>query len=594
METSAKTSRGAKRKGDYYGAKKIIGSDEILVAAFDVESRGLGGELLSIQTSVFGEITFDASPSMVQNFYARLFEFPSPVIWFAHFAQYDWRYLMDELLEQDMDFDISMRTDNDIYQITIRRDGKKYIMRDSYALWNSPLEKLAESFCPEIPKLKIDVANFDPTNPEHIEYAKRDVQILTTGLPRLFTMLRKHFGVNPNATFASTSLKGWQFCLPDTEIYDSSVLDAQELFVRQAYYGGIVFLTDTNTHKDCETHDINSSYPYVMSEYGVPYGRCIQTVDYHDKRMGIYRCRVRAPADLRIPIIPARDKRGSMRWYGGEFDTVCTNRELVFAANNGYEIIEIYDGLVWEQTVFPFSAFIEKCKAIRKEYKDGPEEHLAKFMQNALYGKFGSRRERRRVFAAINATDDELIGAMPIDDSGKWYSVKEIDDGMRTLPQWAVFITAHARLRLLQAAYSAGVDNVLYGDTDSLTLKSGAAGAIDKGNEYGQFKLEKHWAEFRAIAPKVYSGIRIMADGSRKFIGAAKGLPRKNLTETNWRQLLEDGATSAEALSLDSLRLSLKNGVKPASILLRQSSTLDNSINFERLTDGRVSLKMVA
>lgn len=577
-------------KKQFYSQSQVRDDGGVVVAAFDVESDGLGGQLLSIQSGVFGEIEFDDSPLMIDNFYQKMLKYPYPFVWYAHFAQYDWRYLMDWLLTSNLDFEISMRTDNDIYQITIKKDKKKYVMRDSYAIWNSPLEKLASSFCPEIPKLKIDIQNFDTKNLEHIEYAKRDVQILLTGLPRLFSMLYKHFDVQPNATFASTSLKGWQKSLPENKYFNTSKYNEQELFVRQAYYGGIVFLTDSNTHKNCETYDINSSYPYVMCEFGVPYGRAIETTDYHDKRMGIYRCRVKAPDNLRIPIIPARDKRGNMRWYCGEFDTVCTNRELIFAVNNGYEILEIYEGIVYEDIVYPFNDFIELCKSIRVKYKGQAEEHLAKFMQNSLYGKYGSARLRRRVFARSQVEDSELLGCSPIDDEGKWWSKKELDENMISMPQWAVFITAHARLKLLQTAYSIGVENVLYGDTDSITIKSGHKHLIDIGNEYGQFKLEKSWKEFRAIAPKVYSGI----SDTGKYIGAAKGLPRKNLTQENWQELLQDGKTQAQALSLDSLRVTLKNGVNPAQTLTRKSSTLDNSINYFKLPSGKISLKMAA
>lgn len=579
-----------KSKRKKYYASSQVKDDDIIVAAFDVETRGLGGELLSIQHGVYGRIEFDCSDNKVDNFYKRLFMNPWPVVWFAHNAQYDWRYLMDYLLDHQLDFEISMRTDNDIYEIQIKKNGQKYVMRDSFALWGFSLEKLANSFCPEIPKMKIDIENFDVRNKEHVEYAKRDIQILLTGLPRLNTMLKEHFDVKPNATVAGTSLKGWQRTLSETATYNCSKFDEQELFVRQAYYGGLVFLTDTNLHYDCESYDINSSYPAVMCKYGVPYGRVVTSSDYMDDRPGIYHCVVKAPENLRVPIIPARDGRGSMRWYRGTFETVCTNRELVFAANNGYEVLEIVEGVVYEEIVFPFNNYIEKCKAIRKQFKSLPEEQVAKLMQNSLYGKFGSRRERRRVFAAQNSTEEELLDALPIDEDGKWYTKIEIDDGMRTLPQWAVFITAHARLRLLQAIYSVGVENVLYGDTDSITVKRGFADRIEIGSEYGQFKLEKTWKEFRAVAPKVYAGI--LSSGER--IGAAKGLPRKNLNEGHWKELLEDGSTSAQALSLNSLRVSLKNGVKPAEILLRKSSTLANSINYEVLTDGKTRLKIRA
>jgi hypothetical protein len=240
--------------------------------------------------------------------------------------------------------------------------------------------------------------------------------------------------------------------------------------------------------------------------------------------------------------------------------------------------------------VYPFNEHIEHCKSIRKAYKGGPEEILAKYMQNSLYGKYGSRRERRRIVAAHTLEPEELVGMFPYDDSGNWYVQKEIDDEMRCKPEWAVFITAHSRLRLLQAVYTIGPENVIYGDTDSITIRAGTEGNLNVGDDYGQWKLEKEWAEFRALAPKVYSGI--LKDGRRK--GAAKGLPRKNLTPEHWRQLLDDGETQAHAMSLPSLRVTLKKGVTPAQVLLRHSSGIENSANYEWLQNGKVRVKIAA
>jgi DNA polymerase elongation subunit (family B) len=579
------------KRHKYYAAKTLRGDDEIIFAAFDTETEGLGGKLLMIQWGIWGKVDYATGPDMVARFFDVLLDHPAPIIWYAHFAQYDWRYLMDYIIIHELDVEIGMRTDNDIYEIRIKRDdGKTCIMRDSFALWNSSLEKLAESFCPEIPKLKIDIQNFDPQNPEHITYAKRDVEILLKGLPRLDQKIHEHFGVHVNATTASTALKAWQRTLGADQVYDATEYGERELFIREAYYGGLVFLTDTATHHDCLTFDINSSYPYVMCEYGVPYGREMESHDYCESIPGIYRVRVKTPESLIVPILPARNEKGAMRWYRGIFDTVVTNRELIFAANHGYEILEVYEGICWEEMVYPFNALVEKCKSLRKQYKGQPEELLAKLMQNSLYGKFGSRRERREMYAAHAMADGDFADAAPYDESGDWYIKKALDITGRTLPAWAVFITAHARLRLLQAIYSVGVENVIYGDTDSITIKRGHEDTIDTGNEYGQFKLEKEWSEFRAIAPKVYSGI--LKDGTRK--GAAKGLPRKNLTEKHWKELLEDGTTSASVLSLDSLRVSIKNGVRPARTLTRASSTLENSQNYEVLTSNKIALKVAS
>jgi hypothetical protein len=561
-----------------------------MVAAFDVETRNLGGELLSVQWGIMGNVQYRSGPTKMREFIDTMLQYPKPVVWYGHFAQYDWRYMLNLFVEMGLVFEICMRTDNDVYEIRIETPHGRVVMRDSYAIFNSPLEKLADSFCPEIPKLKIDIENFDPENPEHIEYAKRDVLILLVGLPRLFALLRQHFDVSPAGTFAGTSMKGWQKTLPKETSYQGSKFDAQELFIRQGYYGGLVFLTTNQTQTNCETYDLNSCYPYVMMEHGVPDGRTFESDDYLSGKMGMYHVRVKTPDDLIVPILPARNERGNMRWMRGEFETVVTNQELIFAAKHGYEIIDIISGLVFEETVFPFNDLIGHCRDIRKQFKGGPEEILAKYMQNSLYGKFGSRRERLRVIPSHCLTDEDYECLIPYDDEGLWYVKKEIDEEMRCKPEWSAFITAHARLRLLQAVYSIGPENVYYGDTDSITVRSGSAKGIDVGNEYGQWKLEKEWAEFRPIAPKVYSGV--LKDGRR--MGAAKGLPRKGITDEHWKDLLEKGFTSAQAMSLPSLRASLKKGMKPAEILLRRSSTLENSSNYFSLPDGRVRVKFRA
>ncbi len=576
-------------KIEYYAAKAVRNEDQPVICAIDTETDGLGGELLMCQWGMFGEVSIATGENMVAEMFEVVLQNPKPCIWYSHFAQYDWRYFLDYLTESGLPLVIGMRTDTDIYQITItNEDGDSVVLRDSYALWNSPLEKLASTFCPELPKLEIDIEHFNPTDPAHIAYAKRDVEILLSGLPRLFDLIEEHFGVVAGATTAGTALKAWQKSLEFGEIYNASDYGASELFIREAYYGGLVFLTDTGTHKNCKTFDINSSYPSVMCDKGVPYGRCVKVDTYDPDLMGIYRCRVRAPDNLRVAILPARDAKGSMRWYAGEFDTCVTNVELKFATQHGYEVLEIYEGLTFEEVVFPFTDMIEHCKFLREMFKGLSVEMIAKLMQNSLYGKYGSRRERTRIMQASAMEEGDFIGATVYDDEGNWYVKKEIDEEMRCLPQWAVFITAHARIKLLTTVYAIGPENVLYGDTDSITVKGGIEYEIDSGGKYGQWKLEKEWDEFRAIAPKVYTGI--LKNGKRT--GAAKGLPRKGITDLNWQELLEGGSSQAETISLDSLRVAMRKGLSPVRQLIRKSSNLDNSSNFIALPDGTVRLKL--
>lgn len=576
----------------YYANKAIRMDEEPIVCALDVETDGLGGKLLSVQWGTFLGVKDSIAEDAMQQFIDDLLQFPEPAIWYSHFASYDWRYLIGELQKiPGVEIDFGMRTHTDIYEIRLRVDGNKYTLRDSYAIFPHPLSALSERFCPELPKLDLDFEKekFDPQNPEHRAYGRRDIEILLTGLPRFFQMVKTHFEVWPSGTVAGTALKSWQRHIGD-EIYNCSKYDERELFIRQGYYGGLVFLTTDRTQYDAVTVDRNSSYPAAMTTNGVPYGRVFECRDFEDGRMGMYRCRVKAPSDLIIPIIPARNSKGAMRWQSGEFDTVCTSSELIFAANNGYEVMRVYEGLAFEERIFPFNEFIDKCKFIRQNFKGEALEFIAKLLQNALYGKYGSRRERLKLLSALTSEPEELMDCVPLDELGDFYTKSELDVDMRCMPAWAAFTTAHARLSLLQQAYNIGPENVYYGDTDSLTFKKGFEHLVDIGSDYGQWKVEKHWAEFRAIAPKVYSGI--LDDGSYK--GAAKGLPKKAVNEGVLRQLLEQGASEVSAMSLASLKSHLKNGGSEAVILTRKSSTIENSVNFERGQNGAVRVKIAA
>lgn len=553
--------------------------------SFDTETRGLGGELLLITAcSLQGDHVFKGE-NMVGDLFDVMRDYPYPFIWYAHHAQYDWRYFLEYIHEHEIQCEIGMRTETDIYTITLflpLEDGElaKVVMRDSMAVFPGALKDFAKAFTPEIPKLEIDIANFNPDDDSHVEYAVRDTQILRKGMPRFNALLQKHFGVTVGHTTAGTAMKAWQHSLKDDEYYRPSNWGEREQFVRNAYYGGLVFLTTTGEIENggdvaAETFDINSSYPDTMERYGVPYGRASSTTDYQSGLPGIYRVRVSAPDNLVVPIIPHRNSSGNMRWHRGSFDTTVTSAELIFAVNAGYVVEDVYEGVCYESMVFPFSDFIAHCKHLRSKYKGQPEEILAKLMQNSLYGKFGSRRERLSIF---NPTcDDDTIGATPIDDAGYFWMRKEFSETLRAIPEWAVFITAHSRLKLLKQVYSIGVENVIYGDTDSITVRAGFADQFDQGNEYGQWKLEKQWQRFKAVAPKVYTGQ--LMDGAWR--GAAKGLPRKKMAEAEWAALMNNEKLRINYDTLPSLRVAMQRGVSPAKPISRGSTNIANSSNWE-------------
>lgn len=579
-------------KKPYY-AKSKVKNENIIFCTFDTETAGLGGDILCCTYSTpSGTGAYIGVNSAIEWLDKVFFSLPSPCIHYAHFAQYDWRYILPELIKREKEFDkldLGMRTDKDVYQITIKKNKKKYIMRDSYAVYSAPLKDFAEQFSPGLLKLSIDFDKviFDPNNPEHIEYAKRDAEVLRQCLINYNSSLQKLFHVSIGHTAAGTAVKGWQQSLSDEIIVNYSEDGEKEQFIRDAYYGGIVFLTSNAQHKNCKTIDINSSYPYVMQTYPMPVGSPKIVDDYVPGMLAIYEVDIETPINISIPILPCRDLKGNMQWRQGRFTTKVTNFELEFAIQNGYYIHEIKQGYVWKNTLNPFFDFVETCKSIRTEHKGTAYEKIAKLMQNSLYGKFGAKRQRTKIAIGRENVPPEVDAQLISPDFGHLYSYPEYSPDMACKPEWACFITAYARLRLISTAYALGVENVLYGDTDSLTVKESAdLTHADIGSNYGQFKLEKEWACFRAIAPKTYAG-RLL---NGKWKGAGKGLATKKMEQRQYRELYENGGTSVEYETLPSLTVALKKGIVPATLQTRVSSKIENSVNYH-LQNGAVRLK---
>jgi hypothetical protein len=449
------------------------------------------------------------------------------------------------------------------------------------AFWPGRLSDLLKHYAPDLPKLSIDnIARFDPHNPAHRAYAERDAIGLAVAMRNLDAMVREQYGVGIRGTTASTALAAWEAQI-DRKYY---INETNEKFIREAYFGGLVFLTNVRTNYDLETYDINSSYPDKMRRFDVPYGRSFHTTEYQPNRLGIYRVVLNAN-NVSLPCIPKRFDNGRIVWPVGQFETVTTNVEIEFALQHGYEIIDILDGLVFEESLNPFAPFIDRCETIRKSFKGKPQETLAKLIQNSLYGKFGTRRERVVMF--VPKEDADIVGAEPWDDDQFWW-IKTEEQDMRCMPAWAVFITAYARLHLLESAYAVGVKNVVYGDTDSLTIKAGTSKPLSIGTKYGQFKLEKTWQEFRAIAPKVYVGIITNKDGSSILKGAAKGLPEKALTQEHWKNMLQGEQITVSYDTLSSLKVNMKTPTIGTKRVARRSSDLDNSLGWYNDAQGNV------
>jgi len=628
--------------------KRCVKHKKIIPLAWDTETDGLGGELLCATYStpdtskiISGDANFiceemlkvfskqclpEYAPDFIEygitndNEFSDIFKDKSdPLfsasypVWYAHNAGYDLRYFIDYMLKFQSDnykLEIGMRTQTDIYEVKVislipeerwydarmNIHAKTFVIRDSMAIFPTSLKKFTQQFAITQKSTKgpdfEQGETFNCQNLNHTRYAIDDAISLREAMTSYQEIVISDYSVPLSATAAGTAMKAWKATLAKNEEYFITESNIED-YIRKAYFGGLVFLTDTNIHKNAKTVDINSSYPANMRAHAMPDGRFIHVDSYVSatEKLGIFTVKMRAPEDLIVPVLPHRNESGLVCWHGGEFTTTITNVDIDSAIRYGYTLLEVHDGIVFEDLAYPFKDFIDKAEQIRLKNKGTARETVAKQMQNSLYGKFGSSKIRSAIFHPVD--DLDYNNALPLStdcapiDSYFWIR-KEFKQDMPVKIEWACFITAYARRSLLDTIYSVGPEKCIYGDTDSITMTDDVdITLVDIGNSYGQFKLEKTWNEFRALGPKLYTGMH-----TGEMHGAAKGLTRSQMTSEKWTELLNTGKTTTHTLQLDNLKAVMKKGIiELAKTATRKSSTLENSASYELLDNGYVRPK---
>lgn len=555
-----------------------------LIAGFDFETKGLGGKMLMGQYCVLnasGEIIdadyISGEPEVIMAELWRVMVYYKSHEWCAHNGNYDWRYLLPWLDSMGYDLEIFLATDSKI--MSVECCGVK--MRDSYLLFPQSLKKFTKQFAPGYVKkdLDFDKEEFDPNNETHIDYAITDVKGLCIALFNFRKSFTQIWGVTPNWTMASSAMKAWLTTLknpvqPASRNYEN--------FFRHCYSGGYVAPLFTGAVNGAITFDINSSYPAAMRK-GIPAGSPMicKGDDYDKNEPGFWVIDVETPGDLIVPVLPYRGeeihknfrslskwplpKKGSI-YPKGNFRTVASSIEVNFARSVGYKIKPVY-GLVFDELIYPFNSFVNTCESLRKQYKGTPNEIVVKGTQNSLYGKFGMMRVRRVV--CKEPEEPELLeGWTPLDALGERYGfIVEQNEDMITAPYIAAWITANARISLFETIYKIGPTNVLYCDTDSITVRPETnTDLIPCSGNYGDFKLEKVWEVFRAHAPKVYAG---KIDG--EWMGACKGIPKPDADI--FEKLFNGETIKKNYKSLNSLMKYLLDNEKAEAIEVFRTST---------------------
>ena len=571
-------------------------SDRKPYAVLDIETDGLRGPLLYWTATCECAGGVVSSGRSAASLWRHVLVHESRThanrdhVWWAHNGgEYDYVYLFDSAKDDARRREATVHPvmrGQSMIGFRVTKGHHRTDLRDSYALLPASLASLAAQLAPELPKLDIGLAKgvtFDPDDPEHVAYAERDVRALLAVLVRFRSIVSDRFGGTlPSWSAASTALRAWQQTLDPDVSYAPGHARADAL-ARAGYYGGLVHPGTTAPQVDVATVDVNSMYPSVMRDGGVPAGWSMPVRAYDPDRPGFYVVEVDVPADAPFTFLPYRDPVGNLAWPTGTFSTVISSIELQAALDRGYGV-RVRSGSVWQRLDRPFGRFVAEVERMRAE--GGALSLVGKLLGNGLYGKFGAK-----------PTNDEWMIADESPGSGWWPASDDPDDESMVglwrksgvpnrapylLPHWAAWITAGARLRLVAIAEAIGAAEVVYTDTDSVTAPAALVraaierGDVREGTAFGDVKVEAVWHSYRVVAPKVYRGVTTKGKRVRK----AKGIPAR----------LRPAAFGGRTVGWESPNAALQvmRGAPMVTARTRRLSDVRNSLAWRVRDDGTV------
>ena len=303
--------------------------------------------------------------------------------------------------------------------------------------------------------------------------------------------------------------------------------------IRQGYFGGAtdMYLPSGNT---IFTYDVNSLYPFVMANFPMPIGKIRffegNILDIMKKPFGFFEVEITTPTDLKIPIILTRvTKKGQTSTMAplGAWKDVIFSEEMFNAMNNFGYTFKVVRGYLFEHD-FIFKDYVNSLYEIKSTTaKDDPMYLISKLLLNTLYGKFGMREE---VFFTQHqiVSDDELfkmidfnmiLDTTPLHEDRQLISfisdkTKDIDHKLNNLHQnlnisigLSAAITAYARIHMSQFKHSNCDFNILYTDTDSISIDKPLPDNLVDAKKLGKMKLENIFQKSVYLGPKMYGGL---------------------------------------------------------------------------------------
>lgn len=367
-----------------------------------------------------------------------------------------------------------------------------------------------------------------------IAYCRRDVEIVAALMQRFIALHRaEDWGrFMPTLGGIALNLFRHKFLRPrDLFIHDHPALLDLE---RRAYYGGRAeawWLGEVQ--EEVFDLDVNSMYPFLMRDLYVPTRPIGLFYDLTPKALARALERYEAIAEVEVetktPALPVRAGEGTC-WPVGRFVTVLAGPELRLAFRLGAVRRVVRAALYERKAVFrAWADYILGLRARARADGDGVLEMIIKRLANILHGKLGEWGRER-----ITIQDPKAVPRygrdVVRDEEGRvseewWFEGQILHVARRTKKTFhtsvaaAATITAAARAFLWALVVEAGLENVLYMDTDGLLVTREGferlRGRIGEGP--GQLKVVGRYNSVCIFGPKDIIGDRLFV---------RRGIPR--------------------------------------------------------------------
>lgn len=364
---------------------------------------------------------------------------------------------------------------------------------DSLKVLPFTVQKIAEDFELEYKKGKIDYSDY-VVNEETLEYVYNDVRIIALALSEV-----KAEGID-KLTTASSAYKYYESL--HTEYYmptnfPSLPLDFLQKF-RSAYRGGRSQVNERYKGlilENVRRYDINSMYPYIMSELPLPYGNPIPITKIGKYKFELYH--------LKLQFFLKEGHIPTLLRKGGTFsrDTYYTSTEEIeefYISNIDFQLLlkhydithmEVIEMYGFYTSTIMFRSYVNYWYNMKQTSK-GAKRIVCKLMLNALYGKFG--------------TNPILRHKIPKYENNLEFDLSEDEEGKHYYLPVAIAVTSWAHYLIDTAICKTGYENFVYCDTDSVHTLGELPSEMVDSKELGKFKLEAIEEKSKYVRQKTY------------------------------------------------------------------------------------------